>query len=269
MHKNIVFSILIPVLMILLVSYLKVNNSLWSFVAVFCVTLSCLQIKGAKVQIDIAIILCALLVSLNIFHLKPDIFSAVVLQFAWVACTVFAVKSKTIGTLFTPLLLLIFLIFEYFSNNSLSLIGSNATIVGFAVIALLNYMVSRSSTPIPITTAVLYCLGASFYQIQLFLIPIVAYELIFRKREALLRTSVCLSIWASLSGLWPFVGLILLFSPNNKFLPQEKLRQLIVPLMLIGSLMGQTDVVVKTGLVVILVIFAISHHDFNKVYSRC
>lgn len=259
----------VGILVIVLISALKYHAVLWPYISVISIILSCYHFQDEKLEINIAVILfCFVFATIGLFT-DPGIASAIILQAGWLLYSIFTFEKKTISSLFIPLLLQAFLIVEYTLNSSVHLMELDVVLSIYTVLNLINYFACSKRTPIPIACAVLYCLGASFFYIQVLLSIVLIYELLNGKSHSSKRTAISLSIWTSLQTLWPIMTVILLVIPSSKLIGDEKLKQLVVPLALSGGLILDTPLAVKILILIALLISLRSYRQEKRAISQC
>ena len=264
MHRSGIINAIIFVSIISSLVLGKMGESVWSYIAQISLLLSCYSNESeSKVQ---NLFLGGILILIFVFGAfdAPSMMSAIVLMALTTICSIFKKEKTKIATQFLSSLILIALIFEYFSAGSLYYFPLDLTVYIIMIVGLLIITNAKTVSYTPSILFSLYCVGASFFQIQLFIIALIFIELLQGNDKSVSRASLLLLLWVSPGHEWAIV-LYSIFIIPEYLRPKFESSYNLISFFAIGlSLAAEINQELKILIVMLLILISIKNSGLSK-----
>ncbi|PIP91220.1 MAG: hypothetical protein COW01_06085 [Bdellovibrionales bacterium CG12_big_fil_rev_8_21_14_0_65_38_15] len=214
MHKNII-NTLIFLCMASAVVFSRYNNDLWTYISQISLMLSCYS-QDAKAR-NQNIVLSAVLI-LMIFTSTfsgPTVLTSIVLLALTLICSISKSEKTRIGSQFLCGLLTVGLIFENFSPGSLYYFNLDVTVYILMIIGALIVFNTKSVNFSSIIAMSLYCIGASFTQIQAYLLVFLLIGVLRGEIVKVANLSLLLLLWAYPGHSWEVILFLIFILPSD------------------------------------------------------
>lgn len=249
LYNNTLINIVIFIGMALSLVLSKQSNPIWIYISQASILLSCFisSEKISKKNIVLAIVL--ILTSVFGFISQPTLLSALTLLAFALLCTIDSDHKSTVAIHFLSSLLLIALAFEHLSLGSTFYFSIEQTIYFVMGLGTIIIMKSKRVNFSPIMIIILYSLGASFNQIQYYILFLLLIYTLLDDMDLMASTSLLLLLWVSPGHLWFLVLITLFVLPKDLARWFEGRSRLIAILALGASILMSTEAILKIPMV--------------------
>ncbi len=191
------------------------NSLVWVNISQACLLLSCYSNNDTSIRHNYVLAFILLGACLLSSFTGPTILTAIVVMLISLFCSILKSEKSKISTQFLTTLIIVGLVFEYFMPGSLYYFSLNQTIYLIMLIGSLISINTLSVSFAPVIALTLFCIGASFEQIQFYILILLLLDVLKGNFNNIARTSLLLLIWTSPSHLWILTLFALYVVPSS------------------------------------------------------